>query len=69
MLLREQTASNRRFHRQLDRIRTKIETLPEERRPYFRSLADQAEEHHHSMESDCARIQEFVDSLARTRRR
>jgi len=63
MSLHEQTAFSRRFHQQLDRIRAKIEALPEDLRPYFRSLADQAAEHHRSMESECARVRGLIDDM------
>jgi hypothetical protein len=66
MSLREQTAFSKRFHRQLDEIHANIETLPEAQRPYFRSLAEQAEQHHRSMEGDCAKVRDIVDDLRLT---
>lgn len=63
MPLREHTDSSRRFHRQLKEIRHKIDSLPEGQRVYFHSLADQAEQHHISMEADCGRIRDAVDDM------
>jgi hypothetical protein len=63
MPLPEQTTYNKHFYEQLGQIRAKIETLPEEKRPGFRRLADQAEEHHRSMSADCARVWEVVDDM------
>jgi hypothetical protein len=40
MAIREETASSQRFHRELEKTRERIETLPEGQRPHFHSLAD-----------------------------
>jgi hypothetical protein len=54
---------SRQFQQQLLEIRKKIETLPEPQRPYFRALADDAETHHRSMQSDCAAVRGLVDDM------
>ena len=64
MPLPTQTAFGERFHRRLATIRVQIETLPETQRPYFPSLADEAETNHRSMESDCLKARAIVDDLS-----
>ena len=54
MPLKTETAFGKRFSEQLEQIRAKIESLPENQQARFHSLADQAEQHQHSMENDCA---------------
>ena len=63
MLMQEQTVARRRFDQQLAEIRAKIETLPEEKRACFRSLADEAQQIQRSMETDCAKIQDLLDDM------
>ncbi len=63
MPLRERTAFSLRFQQQLDHVRSRIEMLPEGQREHFRSLADQAEQHHVSMERDCATVLDLVDDM------
>ena len=47
----------------MEHIRALIRTLPDDRQPYFRSLADEAEQHQRSMENDCAAIRELVADM------
>ena len=50
LLAKEESVFSRHFEQQLEEIRGKIETLPEEQRPYFQTLADQAERDHRDMQ-------------------
>lgn len=59
----EPSGFSQRFDQELRRIRAEIEMLREEQRPYFRSLADEAEQHHRSMEQDCTKVRDIVDDL------
>lgn len=61
-----QESFSQHFQRQLIESRRRIETLPERERPYFRSLADEAERHHRSMQNGCAAISELIDDMRLT---
>jgi hypothetical protein len=63
MPLQAQTPYSKRFHEQLNRIRANIGTLPEDKRPHFQSLADQAEQFHRSMEGDYAQVQHILGDM------
>lgn len=63
MPLREPTDFSQQFCRQLEQIRAKIESLPEQWRPYFRALANQAEERHRDMERNYIRVCDLVDDM------
>lgn len=63
MPLTQPSEFSQRFYQQLEQTRAKIDTLPEEWQAYFRALADEAEEHHRTMENNCARARDLVDDM------
>ena len=57
------TLTSQNLRRQLDELRSKIELLPEERRPTLRAYAHRAEQQHKRMQRDCASVRDAVDDL------
>ena len=63
MPLREPTATGKKVLEQLDQLREDIERLAEHHRPALRTLADEAERHHHAMQDECTKVHELVDDM------
>ncbi len=63
MPLRQPTATSTKLLEQLDRLRRNIEQLAEHHRPALRTLADEAERHHHAMQDECAKVHDLVDDM------
>lgn len=51
------------FHHRLDKLRSEIDSVPEQHRALLRAAADQAQEQHEQMRGISARIDDMVADL------
>ena len=51
------------FEQQLDQLRARINTLPEEHRPHFFAMLDEAARQRREMEEACAEMREALTRL------
>ena len=62
MLSRSQAREN--FHRQVEQLRTKVDSLPEDLRPHFRLLLEQKEEECLRLRKEMERTCDLADDLS-----
>ena len=51
------------YPNRLAELRSKIESLPEQQRPFFHSAVDEAERQHHRTQEQCAKIRNIDADL------
>ncbi len=51
------------YPKRLAELRSKIESLPEQQRPFFHSAVDGAEQQHNRIQKQCARIRDLEADL------
>ena len=51
------------YPKRLAELRLKIESLPEQQRPFFHSAVDEAERQHYRTQGQCARIRDMEADL------
>ncbi len=63
MPLRESTDGSKAFSEQLHRLRANIELLGEHFQPQLQAFANQVEQHHEVMRTECDMMHDIVDDM------